>query len=92
MPPTLFEQVFLEVDDPAVSCSNCLCKYCTHNVYEVHNTVTPDEASEEPCLSCDECREYTGDWTHRRGGKKACDSFIISDYGARRKREKIIKI
>ena len=84
----LFEQLFTEVDDPVTLCVNCLCKYCTHNVYEVHNTVTPDEASEEPCLSCDECREYTGDWTHRRGGKKACDSFIISDYGARRKKGK----
>lgn len=88
MPPTLFEQVFLGVDNPAVPCSNCLCKYCTHNVHEVHNTVMPDEASEEPCLSCDECREYTGDWAHRIGTKESCDSFMISDYGAGRKKEK----
>ena len=87
-PPTKFERIFVEMDDPAVPCANCLCKYCTHNVYEVHNTVMLDEVSEESCLNCDECREYTGDFAHRRGIKESCDSFRISDYGARRKKGK----
>ena len=88
-PQTLFEQLFPNKDEPAIMCGKCLCQYCTHNVEELYNTVKLEEAPEEPCFNCDKCRIYTGDPAHRKQVRQDCDSFLLSDYGAKSKRKKL---
>ncbi len=86
---TLLEQIFQKVRDPVLSCANCLCQYCRLNAEELYNTVKLEEAAEEPCFICDECRQYTGESIHKLCHCEDCDNFIMSDYGAERNRKRI---
>ena len=89
---SMFELLFEKVDDPVFVCVNCLCKYCANNVEELHGTVKPKE-QRKPCFNCDECFEFDGDPKYRICDKESCDSFVMSDYGAKRKRKgiKVVK-
>lgn len=85
---TLFERLFEKVDSPVVWCGNCLCKYCANNVEELHRTIKPEE-QQEPCFNCDECFEFDGDHKHKYCDKENCNKFVLSDFGAKRKRKAI---
>lgn len=84
---TLFERIFEKINNPVSRCANCLCQYCTHNAEELYHTVKLEEAAEEPCFNCDECREYSGEPQHRICRKEECENFILSEYGANRVRK-----
>ncbi len=90
---TLFEQLFRKTNNPVMPCINCLCQYCTHNAEELYITVKLVEATGEPCFNCDECRVFTGEWTHREQAREECENFIISEHGANkiRKQFKIVE-
>lgn len=85
---TMFETLFENISAPASQCANCLCERCANNVEEVWHKVKPEE-QKETCFNCDECSLYTGEHKHRIQRKEDCDSFLISDYAARVKRNKI---
>ena len=85
---TQFEQLFERVHDPVYLCTNCLCQYCTHNIEELYGKVKLEEAAEEPCFICDDCRIYSGDSRQSNERKEECADFIMSDYGANRNRRR----
>ncbi len=85
---TKFEQLFQKLNNPVCQCTNCLCQYCTHNVEELYYTIKPEEAAEEPCFNCNDCRIYSGDSRQKNQRKKECTDFIMSDYGAQRNRKR----
>lgn len=84
-PRTQFEQLFEKIRDPVVECANCLCQYCANNV---EGDIKPGEM-QEPCFNCDDCRAYDGDYRKQNQHKEECTEFVMSDYGARRNRERI---
>lgn len=88
---TRLDQIFEKIDRPVMRCANCLCQYCANNAEEVHHTVRPDEMG-EPCFNCDECREFTGESKHRYEAKEHCADFVLSDYGAKKNRKKLMKL
>lgn len=89
---SLFDRLFGKINDPVFYCINCLCNHCTNNAENLHINVRPEEV-QEPCFNCDECYEFTDNHKHRRCDKENCDRFIISNYGAQRKRRgiKVVK-
>lgn len=87
-PDSLFSQMFIQVENPVLHCVNCLCRYCANNAEEVWHKVHPKEI-QRPCFNCDDCGEYTGTGTDRKRIRQDCAGFIISEYGAGLKRNKI---
>lgn len=85
---SMFQQIFCRVDNPVLLCANCLCNYCVNNAEELYRKVMPEEVK-EACFNCDECYEYSGDCSCRRQIKEDCESFVISEYGAKRNRTKL---
>lgn len=79
---SLFEQIFQKIDNPMTNCVNCLCQYCTHNAEELYHNVKLEEAAEEPCFNCDECKAFDGAADHNFCDREDCENFIMSGYGA----------
>lgn len=86
-PKTLLERMCGKVHDPIFPCANCLCQYCANNVEELWDKVKPEE-QKFPCFTCDECSAYGGGFVLKEQRKEECDKFALSDYGARKNREK----
>ena len=85
---SMFDRLFEKISDPCFVCINCLCNHCANNAENLHINVIPAEV-QEPCFNCDECIEFTDNHKHRICSKESCDRFVISDYGAKRKRKGI---
>ena len=85
---TLFDQLFEKVRDPVCCCVNCLCGYCVNNVEQPPGRVKTGEM-QEPCINCDGCKIYNGDFWLQNQKREECGNFVISDYGARRNRTRI---
>lgn len=83
-----FKELFDIIENPVVDCANCLCQYCANNVEELYHKVTSEEVRED-CFNCDTCRTYTGEREHINRMVQTCRQFIISNYGAERKRKQI---
>lgn len=83
---TQFEKIFTKIDDPILHCPNCLCQYCANNAEEVWHKVKPEEVI-TPCFNCDTCSEYDDRKTYKIQARESCEEFVLSDYGADRKRK-----
>lgn len=89
-PKTLLEKIFKKIKDPVLPCANCLCHYCTCNVEAPRGRVSEEEArAATPCFDCDECKWFAEESMHPSRRKEDCDSFILSDYEAKRNRSKL---
>jgi hypothetical protein len=89
---SLFDRLFIRINSPVTQCANCLCERCVNNAEMLWSKVGPEE-QRKPCFNCDECRHYTGkNNIHKSQLKDDCGNFVISDYAAKQRREKIKKV
>lgn len=84
-PKSILEMLDLKTDDPICRCTNCLCNYCANNVESIN--IKQGEMI-EPCFDCDYCRHFSGEMELCSMEKENCNRFEISDYAAKRKRDK----
>lgn len=85
---SLFERLFIKINDPMIQCANCLCEHCVNNVENLWNKVKPEEVKES-CFNCDDCYHYDGCLKHKPRQMEDCEKFEISEYAAMKRRKKM---
>lgn len=80
-------ETYENYNDYACICFGCKCNTCANNVDCEHSI--PSEEMKKPCFNCDECYYFSGDAYDRRNKQNACDGYRITEYAARRNREKL---
>ena len=58
-----------------MSCAGCKCNFCARNCELYVEYVTIGEVS-ECCFTCDECRNFDGDFNKRNMHRSDCLNYI----------------
>lgn len=70
----------------AFPCGGCLCEHCANNVETTDNCIGE---AKESCFVCDECRWFDGDTKCKDMWRQECESFIVTNEEAERRRRKM---
>ncbi len=71
-------------------CATCICNHCANNVECMDKTTGEAEFG---CFTCDECRNYGGEWCYDDNWKPECRDYKITEAYAntRRRKFKVLK-